>query len=132
MGEIFKIDPEGAILATRNTFLGRRNGLQMPGALVTRGEDATDGPTDLFRDLVKIETALDGYTPQDYSQTLENLIKRWNIETLCVSGEAGRAQDQIMRLLQVYRKGAAMMMAAQREKDVDLPYFEKPIHLSSR
>lgn len=129
-GQIFKIDPQGALISWRNMLLHDKKGIVMPGALMTRGEDAKTGPTALFKDSVRVEIALDGYTPHDYARTFGNLVRKWDIEHIPASGEAAQAQEDIMKLLDKSRAAASIMAARPPKGEVQLPWFDNPISLS--
>ncbi len=116
-----------------NKLISKKNGIAMPGALVTSGEDPESDPTDLFKNLVRVEVSMGGYTPAESVNTLEKLIKRWKFDTLKVSGEAADAQENIFKELgKIKRKAAIATAMLTRSQTVEIPWIDGPIVLSAK
>jgi len=129
--KILEMDPEGGVVALRNVLVQGRKGLEMPGALMTSGEDVTSGPTDLFTKLVRVENFMDGFTAEDFEKIYNRLVETWGIENLQVDGkEAEEAKAQILEHREYNKRLTA---AGERMRKlggtVDLPWFDEPVVL---
>ncbi len=97
MGHIFEQDPNGAILAFRDLM---RDQIVMPSHLMHDGTSP-----DLFENFSAIAQQLGVYTAQHYSEIVEHLVRKWNVEQLTgLNGEAAEAQDYLCRLSARYAK----------------------------
>ena len=96
MGEIFKRDPEGAVLAFWNMVKTR---IAMPGA-------SMEG----FSDFANSAQELGIYTSKDYTYIYKRLMREWKVENLSVDGEAGKAQEKLVKKLQQYERFSEMEM----------------------
>lgn len=116
-----KISPESVIIAM-NDVLRARNGILMPGALMTSGEDTTVGPTKLFKDLVEIEKAMDGFTPTDFSKIFNHLLSEWKIDKdFRVSGQAAvLAKESVLRLQDLAKKSSERYENTKNSKVIEL------------
>lgn len=91
MGEVFRQDPEGAIIAFRNLA---RLEMVMPAARMSEQAIEADlRRTELFNRYAAMALACGIYTPKDYAEIILHFIETWNIPHLSVSGEAAKAQD---------------------------------------
>ena len=103
-GELFRIDPEGAVIAMRDMM---RTGISMPAALMT--EDGSVSPkrqSDLFEIFSKASIISGVYSPNDYVSVFESLMKRYKVENILLSGEAAKAQDDLGRMLLIHQRVA--------------------------
>lgn len=95
MGEVFKRDPEGAVLCFRNMMRGI---ISMPGRLMYDGKDP-----DLFDHFATVAQREGVYTVHDYAAIIEHLVTTWNVASLPVSGKAARAQEYLCRQAERYK-----------------------------
>ncbi|MEW5298359.1 MAG: hypothetical protein WDW38_000912 [Sanguina aurantia] len=94
VGELFSRDPEGATLAFADMM---RKGIVMPAHFVDDGwhGEANQGggaKGNLFHDYASVADAIGVYTTQDYANIVDNLVTRWGVADLQLSGEAAAAQ----------------------------------------
>jgi acyl-[acyl-carrier-protein] desaturase len=87
VGDIFRDDPEGAILAYRHML---RRLIAMPGSRMEDGRDP-----DLFEHYSNVTQRTGVYTTGDYAAIISHLNKAWNIGSLSLAGKAAKAQDYI-------------------------------------
>lgn len=94
---LFEVDPNAAMLAFADVM---KDQIVMPAHLMYDGKDP-----DLFDHFSAVAQHLGVYTAFDYIEITENLIRKWEIETLTnLAPEAAEAQDYLCRLPQRYTK----------------------------
>jgi acyl-[acyl-carrier-protein] desaturase len=98
MGQVFMVDPEGALGTFRSML---RRVIAMPGRKMYDGHDP-----DLFEHFSAVAQRLGVYTVSDYADIVDHLVRTWNIAALSVSGKAMRAQEYLCGLADQYRKMA--------------------------
>lgn len=81
--ELFEIDPDGTMLSFYHLI---RNDIQMPGTKI-KG----------FNEFVQASSWTGVYGPKDYIDIFKEFIEYWGIETANVSGEAAKAQEEILK-----------------------------------
>lgn len=103
MGEVFKIDPNGAVIAARDVF---KRTIHMPGMLMTHDGvlSSSEKPSELYEELSDASIRCGAYTPEDYFKIFKNLMQVWNIENLSVSGEAAKAQEELGTRVRLYKR----------------------------
>lgn len=129
MKEVFRVDPGGGLKAFRDMM---KQGISMPGSLMT-DEAETPIPgrwTDLFNRFATVAVDIGVYTPTDYVNIFEGLIKEWKIECLSVNRDTAEAQEYIIKLLKVAKRAADRSSNSKRSGDITLPWVDSPIHLS--
>ncbi|AFL83358.1 Fatty acid desaturase [Belliella baltica DSM 15883] len=105
MSEIFKIDPNGAILAFEKMM---RKQIVMPAVLMGKG---SPNPS-LFDQFSAITQKIGVYTGWDYARIIDHLVKLWDIEKLTgLNDVASKAQDYLANLGERYMKVADRMKA---------------------
>ena len=109
--EVFKRDPDGAMLAFADMM---KKQIVMPAHLMDDGEHLQRSGRSLFADYSAVAERTGVYTPFDYVDIMDHLIKRWNISDQRVSGEAAEAQEWLLSQPDRNRKLAAY---AKRKKD---------------
>ncbi|EFJ46489.1 hypothetical protein VOLCADRAFT_62507 [Volvox carteri f. nagariensis] len=110
VGEIFKRDPDGAMLAFADMM---RKGIVMPAHFVDDGwHDTANGKaSNLFVDYATVADAIGVYTTNDYASIIDHLVKRWDIANLkVVTGEAAEAQAFLMKHSERIRRLADLQM----------------------
>lgn len=119
-GEIFKQDPNGAVIAMRDMY---KPGISMPGALMTEDGVMPKGrQSDLFEQFAKASIDTGVYTPHDYVNIFEHLMKIWNVEKLSVSGEGAKAQDDLGRILRVHKRMLERSSSRQSSTPANIIY----------
>lgn len=118
--EIIKRDPDGII----NVFAE-----MMKAQIVMPAVQMTDGTNpDLYSDFSVVAQRTGVYTALDYSDILEHLIKRWDLETMEGLGSAAeKDREYLCRLPDRYRKLAERSMNKKKkvtEDDVPLKAFD--------
>jgi acyl-[acyl-carrier-protein] desaturase len=103
IGEVFKVDPEGGILAYRTLLRGL---VSMPGRSM-----CDDVDTGLFGHYAAITQRTGVYTALDYAAIIRHLNKIWDIENLSVTGKAAKAQDYIAKQPERYEMLAGEIAA---------------------
>ncbi len=107
MTEIFKIDPNGAMLAFEKMM---RKQIVMPAVLMGEGGS---NPS-LFNQFSAITQKIGVYTGWDYARIIDHLVKLWKIETTTgLNDVASKAQDYLSGL------GSRYMRLADRMKTPD-------------
>ncbi len=105
MSEIFKIDPNGAILAFEKMM---RKQIVMPAVLMGKG---SANPS-LFDQFSAITQKIGVYTGWDYARIIDHLVKLWDIESLTgLNDMASKAQDYLSGLSDRYMRVADRMKA---------------------
>ncbi len=104
MGETFRVDPEGAMLAFRNML---RTVIAMPGRLVYDGKDP-----DLFEHFSVVAQRAGVYTVHDYAAIIEHLVSTWEISKHSVTGAAAKSQDWLCRQAERYLRYADEISAS--------------------
>ncbi|MBM4194958.1 MAG: acyl-ACP desaturase [Gemmatimonadetes bacterium] len=89
MAEVLDHDPAGGILAFRSMLRGR---IAMPGRFMDDGRDPN-----LFDHFAIVAQRTNVYTVRDYAAIIEHLVTAWDIAGRTVTGEAGRAQEELCR-----------------------------------
>ncbi len=103
MSEIFKIDPNGAMLAFEKMM---RKQIVMPAVLMGEG---SSNPS-LYNQFSAITQKIGVYTGWDYARIIDHLVKLWNIETTTgLDDVAAKAQDYLAGLAQRYMRLADRM-----------------------
>jgi len=99
MGAIFRLDPEGAIVAFRDMMKTR---ITMPASQMDNSED---GP--LFGPYATVAQRLGVYTLRDYADIVEHLVSIWEIAGIpSLQGDAARAQEDLCGFASRYRQMA--------------------------
>ena len=98
-GEVFDLDPNGAVVAMREMMDFEKGGILLPGALMAdRAEPNISNitQTKLFQDYSMVTEGLGIYTAEDYVNTALHLLKRWNVlDRSYDTPEAREAQDYL-------------------------------------
>ncbi|SHM62435.1 acyl-[acyl-carrier-protein] desaturase [Cyclobacterium lianum] len=103
MTEIFKIDPNGAMLAFEKMM---RKQIVMPAILMGEGGK---NPT-LFDQFSAITQKVGIYTGWDYARIIDHLVKLWNVETATgLNDVAAKAQEYLAGLSSRYSRLADRM-----------------------
>ena len=89
MGEVFALDPEGAMLTFQRMM---RTLIAMPGRLMFDGKDP-----DLFDHFAVVAQRSGIYTAADYAGIIRHLVAEWGVATRSVSGKAAKAQEYLCR-----------------------------------
>ncbi|MDR3621375.1 MAG: acyl-ACP desaturase [Paludisphaera borealis] len=108
VGEIFKGDPENAMLAYRHML---RRLVAMPGARMDDGRDP-----DLYEHYSHVTQRTGIYTTTDYAAIISHLNKAWNIGSLSLTGKAAKAQDYICNQPQRYENLAPELEARSKSE----------------
>ncbi|APW60086.1 acyl-ACP desaturase [Paludisphaera borealis] len=108
VGEIFKGDPENAMLAYRHML---RRLISMPGARMEDGRDP-----DLFDHYSNVTQRTGVYTTTEYAGIISHLNKAWNIGSLSLTGKAAKAQDYICNQPQRYENLAPELEARSKSE----------------
>jgi acyl-[acyl-carrier-protein] desaturase len=90
MGEVFRLDPEGALATCRSML---RRVIAMPGRRMYDGHDP-----DLFEHFAAVAQRTGVYTVHDYAMIVEHLVGTWGVAALSVGGKAARAQEYLCGL----------------------------------
>ncbi|KAK1582567.1 hypothetical protein Q3G72_016320 [Acer saccharum] len=90
--KLFEMDPEETILALAGMM---KKKLKIPSHFMYDGQD-----DNLFKHYFAVMQRLGVYTAKDFTDNLEFLVRRWNVEKLesGLSGEGRRAQDFVCGL----------------------------------
>jgi acyl-[acyl-carrier-protein] desaturase len=111
--EIIKRDPEGLIQVFSD---------MMKAQIVMPAEQMTDGINpNLYNDFSTVAQRTGVYTALDYADILEHLIKRWDLETIEISGEIEKERDYLCKLPHRYRKLAERSMNKKKKITEDEP-----------
>jgi len=103
MAEIFKIDPNGALLAFEKMM---KKQIVMPAILM----DGAKSNDNLFTRFSAITQKMGIYTTLDYATIIKHLTELWKVETLTgLSDYAARAQEYLSTLADRYRRIAERM-----------------------
>lgn len=102
--EVFKRDPEGAMIAFADMM---KKQIVMPAHLMDDNEHHGRTGRHLFEDYSAVAERVGVYTPYDYVEIMEHLITRWNINSFKLSGEAAEAQEYLMKQPERIRKLAS-------------------------
>ncbi|KAL4186524.1 hypothetical protein AMTRI_Chr09g34370 [Amborella trichopoda] len=95
--KLFEIDPDGTVLAFADMM---KKKISMPAHLMYDGQD-----DNLFEHFSSVAQRLGVYTAKDYTDILEFLVNRWNVEKLTgLSGEGQKAQDFVCGLAPRFRR----------------------------
>ncbi|XP_006828769.2 stearoyl-[acyl-carrier-protein] 9-desaturase, chloroplastic isoform X1 [Amborella trichopoda] len=95
--KLFEIDPDDTILAFADMM---KKKISMPGRLMYDGQD-----DNLFEHFSAVSQKLEVYTAKNYTDILEFLVDRWNVEKLTgLSGEGQKAQDFVCGLAPRFRR----------------------------
>lgn len=95
--KLFEIDPDGTMICLEHMM---RNRITMPARLMYDGQNES-----LFEDFSLVAQRTGVYTPEDYGDVLEHLVKRWDVENLCgLSSRGQQAQDYVCSLSSRVRK----------------------------
>lgn len=116
MAELFRLDPDGAVLAFYDMM---RKQIIMPAHLMDDAvhEDINGGRT-LFADYSEVAERLGVYTAGDYCDIIEHLIERWNVRNLTgLSAEGLEAQEKVCKLPERFRKLAERMEARKNKRE---------------
>lgn len=102
-GEIFREDPNDAVIAFRDVV---KQGVNMPGMLMTQDGilPSPDKPSPLYQQLTNASIRCEAYTPFDFMRIFKDLMNKWKIAELSVSGDGAKAQDDLGRMLRVYER----------------------------
>ena len=84
MGEIFKNDPDAAMIAFADMM---KQSIRMPAQFLGDGKN----PRRLFRDMSIVAQKIGAYTTDDYLKIFQDLSKEWNVEKRDVSSDAAKA-----------------------------------------
>ena len=129
---IIHVDPEGYVIALARETADKK-GMVMPAALMTSGETAVSGTTKLFRDLVRAEVSMNGFTPTDYAKVYKELIDYWKIETVPLkTKEAEDARMKLLDLVEFNRRRANIFENMPRPKVIKFPWIDEPVELPTR
>jgi len=119
MEELFRVDPDGAMLAFYDMM---RKQIVMPAHLMDDGmHEEINGGRNLFADYSEVAERLGVYTAGDYCDIIEHLIERWNVRNVTgLSVEGLEAQEKVCKLPERFRKLSERMDARKNKR--------KPIH----
>lgn len=121
IAKFLELDPDGVVVAFEDMM---RKKITMP-ARYMREKGVAAGET--FRKFEVVATRLGVYTPADYVEILENLLKDWGIAGLAgLSPEAAKAQDYVCGLPERYRKVMARFRPQKEEEHVTFRWFLPP------
>lgn len=121
MEEIFRIDPNDAIIAARDVLMA---GINMPGMLMTHdGIVPSSGkPSPLYEQLSNASMRCGAYTPLDFMKIVKNLLDKCNIVKLSVSGDGAKAQEELGRMLRAYERAIERFTPKQTAPATNLIY----------
>lgn len=103
MSEVFKIDPNGAMLAFETMM---RKQIVMPAVLMGKGSNNPN----LFDQFSAITQKIGVYTGWDYARIIDHLVKLWDIENVTgLNDVASKAQDYLAGLASRYMRLADRM-----------------------
>ena len=106
MQEIFKIDPNGAMLAFESMM---RKQITMPAVLMDKGND-----DNVFVRFSAITQKIGIYTAWDYAKIIQHLVDFWKIEHVTgLDGAAAKAQSYLVKLADRYLRVAERMKAPE-------------------
>ncbi|KIY98647.1 acyl-carrier-protein desaturase [Monoraphidium neglectum] len=128
--KLYEKDPDGAVLAFADMM---RKQIVMPAHLMDDGEHAAkNNGRNLFADFSAVAERSGVYTPMDYADIMEFLIKKWKVaDRSHESGDAAEAQEYLVKLPDRIRK-LAERTAARRTKAKPLEasfswIFDRPL-----
>jgi acyl-[acyl-carrier-protein] desaturase len=105
MGQVFELDPSGAVLAFAQMMQTR---IAMPAELMGDRKDPS-----LFAKFSRVAQKAGVYTAADYASIIAALVAEWNVAALRgLSDEAAEAQEYLCGLAQRYQKLAERMERA--------------------
>jgi len=103
MSEVFKIDPNGAMLAFETMM---RKQIVMPAVLMGKGSNNPN----LFDQFSAITQKIGVYTGWDYARIIDHLVKLWDVENVTgLNDVASKAQDYLAGLASRYMRLADRM-----------------------
>lgn len=106
MQEIFKIDPNGAMLAFESMM---RKQITMPAVLMDKGNE-----DNVFVRFSAITQKIGIYTAWDYAKIIQHLVDYWKIESVTgLDGAAAKAQSYLVKLADRYLRVAERMKAPE-------------------
>jgi acyl-[acyl-carrier-protein] desaturase len=106
MQEIFKIDPNGAMLAFESMM---RKQITMPAVLMDKGNE-----DNVFVRFSAITQKIGIYTAWDYAKIIQHLVDYWKIESITgLDGAAAKAQSYLVKLADRYMRVADRMKAPE-------------------
>lgn len=109
MAEIFKIDPNGALLAFEKMM---KKQITMPAIMMDNAKS-----DNLFTRFSAITQKMGIYTTFDYATIIKHLTEQWKIETLTgLNDYAARAQEYLSTLADRYRRIAERMKEPEEVK----------------
>lgn len=95
--KLFEMDPDGTMICLEHMM---RKRITMPAQLMYDGQNKS-----LFEEFSLVAQRTGVYTPTDYGDVLEHLVKRWGVENLCgLSSRGQQAQDYVCGLSSRVRK----------------------------
>jgi acyl-[acyl-carrier-protein] desaturase len=110
MAHIFKIDPEGALLAFEKMM---KKQIAMPAIMM----DNAESNDNLFTRFSAITQKMGIYTTFDYAAIIKHLTELWKVETITgLSGYAAKAQDYLSTLADRYHRIAERMKEPEAVK----------------
>ncbi|XP_068646770.1 stearoyl-[acyl-carrier-protein] 9-desaturase, chloroplastic-like [Aristolochia californica] len=108
--KLFEIDPDGAMLAFADMM---KKSISMPAHLMYDGRD-----DNLFDHFSAVAQRIGVYTGRDYSDILEFLVRRWNVEKVTgLSAEGRKAQEYVCNLEPRIRRIVERTEAKSRGKN---------------
>lgn len=107
--KLFDVDPEGTMLCYEDMM---KKQIVMPAHLMQDGEN-----DNLWDDFSSVSESIGVYTAFDYADIMEHCNDHWRISERTFKGDAGRAQEYLLKLPNRIRKLAEM--AAKRKKKVE-------------
>lgn len=136
MGEVFEIDPNGAVVATEEMM---KRGILMPGALMSDRKEpdlAQIESTQLFQDYSMVTQGLGVYTAKDYMEIAQGLIKRWRVmDRTYDTPEAREAQEKLGKFIQrsgkVIDRAMSIRMASRQIPPTFSWIHNEPVPLGS-
>lgn len=110
MSHIFKIDPDGALLAFEKMM---KKQIAMPAILM----DNADKTDNLYTRFSAITQKIGVYTTFDYAAIIKHLTELWKVETLTgLSDYAAKAQEYLSTLAERYHRIAERMKEPETVK----------------
>lgn len=113
--KLFEVDPDETVVA----FAGMmRQRIRMPAHLMFDGRDS-----DLFQHFSAVAQRVGVYTAKDYTDILEYLVGRWNVDKLSGLSEKGRrAQEYVCGLVPRYRKLEERDQERDKNVGTEIPF----------
>jgi len=109
--EIFEQDPDGAMLALKETV---RAMTAMPGRTMDDGR--TEGLYDVYSEFAERAGV---YSVSDFAGIISHLMRKWGVERLSgLSAKAERARDFVCRVARHYERQAVRKSEAYHEKHI--------------